>query len=188
MNQKLNLKEIVVLAMLSVIMGIVSMGLDTLYAPLNAIMGSFGGETLNGFYLISALLSMYIIRKPGAGLVGSLFTGVVNLLMGSPYGINIIVAATLQGVGVEIIAYLWKYKNFNVLMMTIASMLAILLVTIRDYFVFGFAAYGNLIPIMLIIRLISAAVLGGLLSMVIGNAIVKTGALNGFRIGESRNR
>jgi len=182
MKNNINLKEVVVLAMISVLMGAVFTGLDSIYEPLTALAGPFGGAIIYGVYLISALIPMYIVRKPGAGLVGSLFTGVVNLLMGSPYGIHIIVASTLQGLGVEIPIYFGKYKRFNLLYMSICAVLAMILVTIRDYFVFGFGLYGSLMPAIFIVRTISSIVFGAGLTIAIGKALLSTGVLNGFRI------
>lgn len=63
MKQTLKLKEIVVMAMLSVLMGVVFMGLDSVYQPLTTIAGPLGGDIIYGVYLISALLSMYIVRN-----------------------------------------------------------------------------------------------------------------------------
>ncbi len=182
MKKGLKLKEIVVIAMISVLMGVVFMGLDSIYKPLQTLAGPVGGDIIYGLYLISALLSMYIVRKPGAGLVGSLFTGLVNLLMGSPYGIHIIVASFLQGAGVEIAMIFGRYKRYNFLQMSFGAILAMILVTIRDYFVFGFALYAKLIPVMLIVRVISAMIFGAGLTIAIGKGLNATGVLNEFRI------
>ncbi|MDO7204786.1 ECF transporter S component [Paraclostridium bifermentans] len=56
---------------------------------------------IGGIYFLSALLPAFIVRKPGAAITGSLFTGIMNLLLGSPYGIHIIVASALQGIAVK---------------------------------------------------------------------------------------
>jgi len=184
MKQTLKLKEIVVMAMLSALMGVVFMGLDSIYQPLTTIAGPLGGDIIYGVYLISALLSMYIVRKPGAGIVGSLFTGLVNLLMGSPYGIHIIVASLLQGAGVEIAVATRKYSKFSYFQMSIASILAMILVTMRDYFIFGFQLYPKLIPIMLIIRVVSSIIFGAGLSIALGKALKSTGVLNDFKISK----
>ncbi|MDO5689140.1 MAG: ECF transporter S component [Tissierellia bacterium] len=182
MKKTLKLKEIVVLAMISVVIGVVFLGIDAIYRPLQAIAGPIGGDIIYGLYLISALLSTYIVRKPGAALAGSLFTGIVNLLLGSPYGINIIVASTLQGLGVELGIALGGYKRYNLFQMSLASIFAMTVVSIRDYFVFGFALYEGLIPIMLVVRVLSSIVTGAGVSMLLGNALAKTGALSGFEI------
>lgn len=184
MKQTLKLKEIIVVAMLSALIGVVFTALDSLYKPLQTIAGPLGGDIIYGVYLISALLSMYIVRKPGAGLLGSLFTGLMNLLMGSPYGIHIIVASLLQGVGVEAAMAFVRYDKFSFIQMSIASILAMILVTLRDYFVFGFGLTANLVPIMLVIRVISSMIFGAGLSIALGKGLKATGVLNGFKISQ----
>jgi energy-coupling factor transport system substrate-specific component len=182
MKQNLKLKEIIVIAMLGALMGVVFTGLDSLYQPLQTAVGPLGGDIIYGLYLISALLSMYIVRKPGAGLIGSLITGLVNLLMGSPYGIHIIIASLLQGAGAEAGAAIFGYKKFSVVPMGIASIIAMIFVTLRDYFVFGFSMYANLVPAMLIVRIVSSIVFGALLTIALGKGLKATGVLNGFKI------
>lgn len=182
MKSTMKLKEIIVIAMISALIGVVFTGLDSFYGPLQALAGPVGGDIIYGLYLISALIGMYIVRKPGAGIMGSLFTGLVNLLMGSPYGIHIIVAALLQGAGVELVMATGRYKKFNFISMGSAAVLAMLLVTTRDYFMFGFGLYANLVPIMLAVRIVSSLIFGAGLTMVLGQGIKKTGAVSGFNI------
>ena len=182
MKNGLKLKEIVVIAMISVVIGVAFLGLDAIYQPLTALAGPVGGDILYGIYLLSALLPAFIVRKPGAALIGSLLTGIVNLLLGSPYGIHIIIAALLQGAGVELGLLVAKYKGYKLLNMGLGAVLAMLLVTARDYFIFGFAFYGSLVPVMLLVRVVSAIILGGLFTMGLGKALKATGVLNGFKI------
>lgn len=186
MTKKIKLKEIVVVAMISAILGVAFTGLDSLYRPIQTILGPLGGDMIGGVYYLSALIPAFIIRKPGAALMGSLFTGVMNLLLGSPYGINIIVASTLQGVGVEAILAISKYKKYSFLNMALASVLAAVLVTLRDYFIFGFDLYAGMIPMMLGARVVSSIILGGTLAMSIGNCLKATGALSGFGISAKK--
>lgn len=182
MNKKLKLKEVVVIAMLSAILGVVFTGLDSIYQPIQAVLGSLGGDMIGGIYFLSALIPAFIVRKPGAALMGSLFTGVMNLLLGSPYGIHIIIASALQGLGAEAIFVMGKYKKFSFIYMALAAVLATSLVTVRDYFIFGFDLYAGMIPMMLAARVVSAIVLGGGFSMALGNALKATGVLSGFNV------
>lgn len=182
MTKSLKLKEIMVIAILGALMGVVFTGLDSLYQPLQVVLGPLGGDTIYGLYLISALLSVYIVRKPGSAVIGSLITGLVNLLMGSPYGIQIIIASLLQGAGVEIGVGIFRYRKYSIIQMGIASILAMVLVTVRDYVVFGFSMYANLIPIMLVVRVVSSVIFGALLTAALGKALKATGVLNGFKI------
>lgn len=185
MKKQLKLMELVILAMIAVVMGIVFTGLDAIYTPITTATGPLGGAALYGVYLISALIPMAIIRKPGAALIGSLFTGIVNLLMGSPYGINIIVAALLQGLGVEISMMIWKYNRFDLVALGLGGIFASILVMIRDWFVFGLSQMGSLLPAIIIIRLISAFIIGGGLALLVAKALRKTGVLKAL---EKNNR
>lgn len=178
----MKLKEIVVIALLSALIGVVFTALDSLYGPLQTIAGPLGGDIINGIYLLSALLPMFIIRKRGAALVGALFTGLINLLMGSPYGIHIIIAAFLQGAGVEAIIAIGKYEKYSFSQMSVAAVVAMLLVTARDYFIFGFGLYGTLVPIMVVIRVISSIILGAGFTIVLCKGLKSTGVLSGFKI------
>ena len=182
MKNKLKLKEIVVAAMISVIMGVVFTFIDSMYQPIQALLGPLGGDSIGGLYYVSALLSIYIIRKPGSALMGSLFTGIVNLLLGSPYGIHIIIASALQGIGVEIVMAITRYKKYNFVTMALSSLLAALLVTCRDYFIFGLDLYAGMIPLMLLVRAVSAVILGAILSIGLGKPLNATGVLRGFAI------
>jgi energy-coupling factor transport system substrate-specific component len=186
MDKKLKLKEIVVVAMLSAIIGVVFTFLDGIYKPLEAIAGPVGGDIIGGLYFISALLSVYIVRKPGSALMGSLFTGLINLLMGSPYGIHIIVASTLQGIGVEAVLATKKYENYSFIYMSLSAILATLLVTTRDYFIFGLDLYAGLLPVMIIIRVLSAVVFGAGFTIVLGKGLNSTGVFSGFNINKKK--
>lgn len=44
MNSRITLKEIVVLAMISALMGVVFTGIDSIYEPLTALAGPFGEQ------------------------------------------------------------------------------------------------------------------------------------------------
>lgn len=173
--KKMNQKDIMVVALIAVVLGLMALGMDAIYTPLTAIFGPLGGAILYGIYLLSATLPMALIKKPGIALVGSVLTGLVNLLFGSPYGINIIVAAVLQGLGVEAGSFL--FKNNSYLSLSIGSILAMLLVTARDYFIFGFGELGKMIPVVLLVRLLSSVVLGGLLAVILERGVRRTGVM-----------
>jgi ABC-type thiamin/hydroxymethylpyrimidine transport system permease subunit len=102
MNMKWKTKEIVIVAMLAVVIGVIYTLMDAAYMPLSAILGPVFMELTFGVYLLSAALPMYIARKPGFALFGALVTAGANLLLGSPYGIQLVLAGVLQAGGTEI--------------------------------------------------------------------------------------
>ncbi|AMP20655.1 hypothetical protein AZF37_05200 [endosymbiont 'TC1' of Trimyema compressum] len=131
-----------------------------------------------GLYCLSALVPMCVVRKPGSAVLGSVITAVVNILVGSPYGINIVVAGLLQGAGAEVGFGIRKYNNFGIGSFTLRALFITLFVTIRDYFIFGY----NLLPIgtllvVIIIRILSALIIGGGLAMLIAKGLRKAGVV-----------
>lgn len=80
-------KEIVVIAFVAAVVGVIYTVMDYVYNPLYTLLGPVFMELTFGIYLLSASLPMYIARKPGFALFGGLVCAGVNLLLGSPYGI-----------------------------------------------------------------------------------------------------
>lgn len=182
MDRKMKTKEIVIVAMVGAVIGVIYTLLDYAYMPLSALLGTIFMELTFGIYLLSASLPMYLVRKPGAAVFGALVTAGVNLLLGSPYGLQLILAGVLQAIGIEIgYALFGKYEG-NLKNMVIGAVLGACLVLCRDaYFWSSPMCYGTTIAIgVIVVRLFSAVIIGILLVKVITAALIKTGVLKGF--------
>lgn len=182
MNLKMSTKEIVITAMIGAVIGVIYTLLDYAYMPLSALLGTVFMELTFGIYLLSAALPMYVVRKPGAAIFGALVTAGVNLLLGSPYGLQLVLAGALQAIGMEIgYLILGKYKG-NAANIIIGAILGACLVLCRDsYFWNSPMCYGTGIAIAVIaVRLCSAVIIGTILIKVITAALIKTGVLKGF--------
>ncbi len=175
-------KEVVVAAMVSVVIGILFILLDLAYMPLAAVLGATFMEVLFGVYMLSAFLPAYIMQKPGFALFGAVVAAGVNILGGSAYGIQVLLAALLQGVAAEIVFAGRKYK-YSDLTMYLAGILMAVFVFVRDYFVFGYSAMPVSVLLgMMAVRLVSAIFIGTYLTKGISLALVKTGALKNYQV------
>ncbi len=181
MQKKFTTKEVVIVAMVAAVIGVIYTLLDYAYMPLSAALGTVFMELTFGIYLLSASLPMYIVRKPGFAIFGGLVTAGVNLLLGSPYGLQLVLAGLLQAAGMEIAYAVGKYKG-SMPEMVIGSILSAVLVLCRDGFMWGSPwAYGTSIAIgVIVVRLLSATIIGIILVKIITAALVKTGVLKGF--------
>ena len=72
MGKKFKTKEIVVVAMISAVIGVIFTLLDWAYMPMSAVLGTVFMEITFGVYMLSAALPMYIVRKPGFAVFGAL--------------------------------------------------------------------------------------------------------------------
>lgn len=182
MDLKMKTKELVILAMVAAVIGVIYTLLDYAYMPLSALLGTVFMELTFGIYLLSASLPMYLVRKPGAAIFGALVTAGVNLLLGSPYGLQLVLAGTLQALGMEIgYAILGKYEG-NMKNMVVGAILGACFVLCRDAYFWGSPmCYGAAVAAgVIIVRLLSATVIGIALVKVITSALKKTGVLKGF--------
>ena len=65
MNKKITTKEIVVVAMVAAVVGVIYTLLDYAYMPMSAVLGTVFMELTFGIYMLSGALPMYLVRKPG---------------------------------------------------------------------------------------------------------------------------
>lgn len=181
MEKKFSTKEVVIVAMVAAVVGVIYTLLDYAYMPLSALLGTVFMELTFGIYLLSASLPMYLVRKPGFAIFGGLVTAGVNLLLGSPYGLQLVLAGLLQAIGMEIAYAIGKY-DASMKTMVIGSILSAVLVLCRDGYFWGTPwAYGTTVAIgVVVVRLLSATVIGILLVKAITAALDKTGVLKGF--------
>ena len=181
MNNKWKTREVVIVAIIAAVIGVIYTLMDYAYMPLSAVLGPVFMELTFGIYLLSAALPMFIVRKPGFALFGALVTAAINILLGSAYGIQVVLAGVLQAAGVELVYALFKYKP-NLLCLVLSGIAAAVFVFVRDYFVFGYSA----LPVwtivsMLAVRFVSAAVIGVLLVKVIRAGLAKAGVMKNFK-------
>ena len=181
MEKKFNTKEVVIVAMVAAVIGVIYTLLDYAYMPLSAVLGTVFMELTFGIYLLSASVPMYLVRKPGFAIFGGLVTAGVNLLLGSPYGLQLVLAGLLQAIGMEIAYAIGKYDG-SIKTMVIGSILSAILVLCRDTFFWNSPwGYGITVAIgVVVVRLLSATVIGILLVKIIAAALQTTGVLKGF--------
>ncbi|MFG6120957.1 ECF transporter S component [Thalassobacillus sp. B23F22_16] len=181
--------DIVLIAILAIVNGVAL----TYIAMLNQLLTAIGGPILTsitlGLYSISGVLAAYIIRKPGVAFFTLTLAGVVQIISGNPNGLVAIVAATTDGLGVELGYALFRYKRWDWLSTAVAGFLAVPLWFIIAAFWFGYYKWGiTILLIAFAVRCLSGVVLSGWLSKIIGDVLVRTNILKGFNIHKQRQK
>ena len=134
-----------------------------------------------------AILVPYIVRKPGAALVGETIAGVIAVLLGSPWGIlGSAIAALTQGLGAEVVFALTGWKRYDWLTLALAGTAAAItgFVFVWPIWFMGLdtiALTSSFIAVL--ISVLVMAVVGGKL---LGDALLATGVLNRFAIGREQ--
>jgi energy-coupling factor transport system substrate-specific component len=110
-----------------------------------------------------------------------------EILLGTPAGISVFIGAAIQGLGCESIFALTRYKKYNTAVLIFAGMGASVTSFIYNYVAYGYSKLPlKMLMFMLLIRLISGAILAGLLGKLIGDGLANTGALSSFPLGRAR--
>lgn len=184
----LTLHELVLLAALAVTFGFLYWALVQAWAGLQLAMGPFGDlaqHVLIGGWMVVAPLALYIVRKPGVGVVVEILAALVEVVfLASPIGPILLLVGFAQGAGAELAFAATRYRRYGwgtfVLSGVTAAAGSLLLGTIRfgwlgqDWFAYRVG-----------LEVVSGIVLCGLLAKVLGDALLRTGVLDNHAIGRA---
>jgi energy-coupling factor transport system substrate-specific component len=145
------------------------------------------GHFVGGVYVMAGIVVGYVLRRPGAALLGEMIAAFVEWPL-APYGPIILFLGLLQGLGVEAVFAATRYRQFSLPIVMIAGAVGALAVLFgRFYAAFG---YANLAPeeqaIRLVATVLGGAIMGGLVGKLIADALARTGVLNNFPIARDR--
>jgi len=108
------LMEIVIMAVIGVINGVLGTRTPMLGRLFMTFSGSYGFlafAAICGFFYISGPLAAYIIRKPGAATIAETMNGVAQVLSGNPNGVMVLGAGFLQGFMSDMAFAFYGYKT-----------------------------------------------------------------------------
>jgi len=181
-----NLREMMVTVVIAILCGIVFY----FWAPLWNVVGSLfyntGGELIYGMWFIAATLAAYIIQKPGVAIVAEMGAATMEALIGGQWGATTLVYGLMQGLAVELVFALGGYKRYNLFTLLIAGAMAAVGSFAVQWFYGDLAELEtNILWLMIGLRVLSGAVLAGLLAKLIVDALKQTGVLNAYQVVRS---
>ena len=182
-SNRLTLGETVFIAILSSALGIAWWAYSFFYDIVSPLLKTFGiSGLLEGFWHMGGIFFAFIIRKPGSAVLGeTIAAGVEGFI--SQWGFSAIVSGLCQGIPVEIVFLLCRYRVWNkytCMLGGIASALGGYLVTYYWYGYNHFTLWFNILNLSC--NLISGALLGGLFSWYLARQLAHSGVLNHYRI------
>ncbi|NPV57897.1 MAG: ECF transporter S component [Anaerolineae bacterium] len=169
-------RDIVIIAVIAAIAGVVNTGVGNLWYLLNSSLGALGGALLQGAFMWAYILAMWLVKKPGAALLVGLVETGVEILMGNASGIGTLGWGLTQGIGVEAVMAITRYKQFDLLTAMMAGAAASQFGTVWTAILFGWdPAYARDVWLAIPINLISGLVLSGVVGYYLAKALGKTG-------------
>ena len=189
-TEKWKLKDVLLIAISAVLFGIVYLGCTyvggILYGILTpAGMGSLGYEPFYGIYFMAGAFGVYVMRKPGSGIIAELLAAVLECLYGNYFGPIIILSGLVQGFGFELIIALKRYRKFDRLTMIQGAVICSVITLGYNLVISGYSQIAiPVLLIMLVVRIISATIFDGLIVPVLANGLVKAGVLKGYAVAK----
>ena len=183
------LKDILMMAIASVIFGFIYLGFVYVGAGITAALtpsgwGPFGYTPVYGIYFMAATFVAYIVRKPGIGIVAELIAAIVEVLLGNFFGPGVIISGLLQGAACEVPFLLTRYKRWNLGTMTVSAICVAVVSFIYDMLHDSYFLYGTkMCVVMFVVRIISSIIFTGIIAKLMADGLNKAGVLRSFAIG-----
>ena len=144
-----------------------------------------GYEPFYGIYFLGGAFAVYVIRKPGTGIVAEILGAIIETLLGNFFGPIIILSGFVQGFGFELVIALKKYKKFDIVTLIEASICCSVITLIYNLFISGYNKIAvPVLALMLAVRIISAILIDAFLNKSISDKLAKAGVLKGYEISK----
>ncbi|ERI09522.1 ECF transporter S component [Aneurinibacillus aneurinilyticus] len=185
MNWKM--REVVLTVALSLACGVLYLGWSTLWLPISALVGPVGAEIMFGIWVLASPLIAFIIRKPGAALIAEVSAAAVEVFTGSHFGLSSLLIGFCQGLGAELAFFLFRYKKYSLSTLMLSGAFAAIGSMVYSLLANGFGYFTpGVLGATFALRIISGAILGGLLAKLIAESLAKTGTLQQYELMRQR--
>ena len=177
-NFQYTTRDIVIIAVIAAIAGVVNTGMGNLWYLANTSLGPLGGAILQGSFMWAYILVVWLVRKPGAAIFLGLIETAVEVLLGNASGIGTLGWGLTQGLGVEIVMAISGYQNYSIWAALAAGAAASQFGTTWTAVLFGWdPATANDVWMAIPINLISGIVFSGLLGFYLAKGLARTGLI-----------
>lgn len=182
----LKLKDILMMAITAVVFGVVYLAAVYAAVPVTTALTPFGLASLGyepffGIWYMAAAFAIYVIRKPGVGLIAEVIAAVLETLMGNFFGPMVIVTGLVEGLGFELPFALTRYKKFTPTMLAISSITASSITLVYNWFVSGYFQISiPILALMLAARIVSALFFSTFVVHTLTKTLAKAGILNSY--------
>ena len=183
-NFNYSTSDLIILAVVGAIAGVINTGTGIVWAAANTAGGPLAGAALQGAFMWAYLLAYFLIRKPGSMLIVGLVETAMEALLGNPSGFATMGWGLTQGLGAEVVMAFVNYANFGWWAFALAGAASSQFGTVWTAWLFGWDSsaaivgqYWQATPI----NLISGAIFSGLLGWWLGKMVERTGLVRATR-------
>lgn len=182
--------DIVVAAAIAVAFGVVFWAWNLVWESLKPAFAFLppAQYIISGVWLIPAVLTALVIRKPGAAFFGEVVAASVSTILGSQWGLDTLLSGAIQGALAEIVFGATLYASWSWLTAVLAGAAAAVGEWLHDMPVYySELALGDQLVIG-VFMVISAVIIAGYGSWRLMRALVQAGVLSQFASGRTQIR
>jgi energy-coupling factor transport system permease protein len=181
--------DVVVAAVLAVAIGVVFWAWNLLWSAVSGAFTAFppAQAFMYGVWLVPGVLGMLIVRKPGAAVFTSLLAATVSALLGTPWGLSVVVYGLLQGLAPELVFLATRYRRFVLAVVLVAAAAAGATAASLDVFYWYRDWAANWIAVYYVVLTASAVAIAGFGSWYLVRGLARTGVLDMFPAGWERS-
>ena len=188
MNRQWRTLDIVTVAVLAVVSGVVFWGWNLLWTALGPAFAAFppAQALMYGVWLVPGVLGMLVLRLPGAALATAFLAAAVSWLLGAWWGMSVLWYGMLQGLLPELVFALGRYRRFGPGIALLAGAAAGVVPGVLDL-VFWYPEWSSGWKLAWFAAcVVSSALVAGLGSHVLAGRLARTGVLDAFPVGQER--
>jgi energy-coupling factor transport system substrate-specific component len=181
------LRETLIVTVLGAVFAVLYLAWVQVWLIAQAIFGAVTMDVVMGFWFVGSIVAAAIIRKPGVAFATEVLAAAVEILLGSPAGLLLLLSGAIQGAGAELVFAATRWRNYSLPVLMAAGIGAASFSFAYTWIRFNYGTFqpGVLIA-MFILRCLSGALLGGWLGHAIVEGLYKTGALAGLAIDHDK--
>lgn len=184
------LKDILMIAVCAVLFGVIYLGATYAGGALSAVLTPMGlapvsYEPFYGIWFMSGAFGVYVMRKPGTGVIAELLAALIEVLLGNFFGPKVIISGLVQGIAFELLIGIFRYKRFDFKTMISASVICSFITIIYNCFMSGYSKIDpKILVLMLAVRIVSSVIFCGILTKLLADALAKAGTLKTYPVSE----
>jgi energy-coupling factor transport system substrate-specific component len=178
--------DLITAAMLGVAFGVAYWGWDQAYSVLSPAFNGFPPSSglVGGVWLLAGVVTMLVVRRPGAAVFGEVVAATVETALGNGWGATTFVTGLIEGLGVEIVFALLLYRRFGPIVAALGGALAGVSEAVFEWSVYYSAYSVGWKLAYAAIFAVSGAIVAGVGGWLVSRALARTGALNPFPPGQ----
>lgn len=179
--------DIVVASVIAVAVGVVFFAWSAGYSGIALLTAGFPplAGLYTGGWLLAGVLGGLIIRKPGAAIYCEVLAAAVSALLGTQFGLAVLLSGLIQGIGAELVFALFLYRKWNLGVALLAGLSAGLALSIGENILYNSLWALEWKLLYVVFAAVSGVVIAGLLSWLAVKGLAKTGVLSSFAAGRT---